>query len=156
MLVIQRYTALARKRVMSETYKRLWTLADYDQLGWHDCRIYSIGFVDERFRLAIDIDYIFETRTEPDPERGFLVAPATVEFLDVSNLAIRIDSDDIIGATILDLSLSRSGVSPNGKVEMFRADISMDIGTVSFTTSGFEMSLKSDAVWLPTSDIGRD
>lgn len=139
---------------MSETYRRRWTQADYDQLGWHGCRIYSISFVDERFKIAIDIDYIFETETRGS-DSEFLVAPALMEFSDVSDLKIRIDSESVMGATILEMTLRRAGLSPNGKVEMYKADISMDIGTVKFATSGFEMLLKGDVVRSPHQDIGR-
>ena len=36
--------------------KKIWTDADFAQMGWHDCRIYKLRLTRD---LELDIDYIF-------------------------------------------------------------------------------------------------
>ncbi|NUR93975.1 MAG: hypothetical protein HOV67_01815, partial [Kribbellaceae bacterium] len=65
--------------------KATWTDADFDEMGWHDCRVHalSVGVRDDGFpwqRVLFDLDYI--TRWVP-PEDGtftFWIAPATLVF----------------------------------------------------------------------------
>jgi len=65
-----------------------WTDADYQTMGWHDCRIHAISiseYDDETLsppRMLLDLDYIVRW-VEPAPgERHFTfwIAPATLVF----------------------------------------------------------------------------
>lgn len=65
--------------------KQVWTTADFEQMGWHDCNIYKIRLTDD---LELDIDYILQWN-KPDLEGlpfTFWVAPATLVFKSVQNL----------------------------------------------------------------------
>lgn len=65
--------------------KRIWTDADYTQMGWHDCHIYQIRLGED---LELDIDYILQWN-KPDLEGlgfTFWVSPATLVFKAVSEV----------------------------------------------------------------------
>jgi hypothetical protein len=68
--------------------KATWTDADFEDMGWHDCRIHavSIGEYDDDTlppaRLLLDLDYIVRW-VDPAPSRQhftFWIAPATLVF----------------------------------------------------------------------------
>lgn len=75
--------------------KWVWTEDDFEQMGWHDARIYAFAFVPEEFEFVLDIDYILEW---VDPAAGetyfkFWVAPATLVFENVHELVINLEPD---------------------------------------------------------------
>jgi hypothetical protein len=66
--------------------KAIWTDADFPQMGWHDCRIHALAFLEDDDpppgRLLLDLDYIVRW---VEPARGeqhftFWIAPATLVF----------------------------------------------------------------------------
>ncbi len=40
--------------------KEIYQTEDFDQMGWHDCKIYAMAFDEIKFKFFLDIDYIFE------------------------------------------------------------------------------------------------
>ena len=81
--------------------KLIWDENDFEQMGWHDSKIYAIAFKDENFELALDIDYIVEWIHPVGDETHFKfhLAPATLVFRNVWDLKINIESN-------LDLEIS--------------------------------------------------
>lgn len=74
-----------------ELEKSIWTEADFEKMGWHDCRIYKIRLTDD---LEMDIDYILKWN-KPEIEGlpfTFWVAPATLVFKEVKILTFEIDT----------------------------------------------------------------
>ncbi|MEG4110148.1 hypothetical protein QUA04_29385 [Microcoleus sp. S13_C5] len=70
--------------------KQVWTDADFEQMGWHDCNVYKIRLTDD---LELDIDYILQWN-KPDLEGlpfTFWVAPATLVFKSVQQLTFDFD-----------------------------------------------------------------
>jgi len=68
--------------------KRLWTEADFEQMGWHDVTIHALTFAPEANEIILDIDYIFAW-VEPEPPSAgytFWVSPATLVFRNVHEL----------------------------------------------------------------------
>lgn len=74
--------------------KWVWTEADFDQMGWHDVRIYAIAFSPGDFELAFDIDYIFQWSSPKPAEKyfKFWIAPATLLFTNVNEVEFDIES----------------------------------------------------------------
>jgi len=71
--------------------KSIWTEKDFDQMGWHDNRIYQISVTED---LALNIDYIFQWN-KPELEGlsfTFWVAPATLVFKKTQNLSFDLDT----------------------------------------------------------------
>ncbi|MDU0369667.1 hypothetical protein ACFPAF_04615 [Hymenobacter endophyticus] len=77
---------------MSASYqleKWVWTEADFEQMGWHDARIYAVQFGQE---ISFDIDYIFQwVQSDEDDYFSFWVAPATLIFPEAVHVAWAID-----------------------------------------------------------------
>jgi hypothetical protein len=72
-----------------ELEKKIWTDADFSNMGWHDSHIYKMRFTED---LELDIDYIFQWN-KPDFEGlpfTFWVAPATLVFKKIQNLSFEI------------------------------------------------------------------
>jgi len=38
--------------------QHVWTMADYDQMSWHDVQIHAIATDRDSFRLLFDLDYM--------------------------------------------------------------------------------------------------
>ena len=76
---------------MAEEYQLerwIWTEDNFENMGWHDCRIYAIAFSPDTFEVLLDIDYIFQW-IHPEPEEKsfkFWVSPATLVFQNVYNV----------------------------------------------------------------------
>ena len=79
-----------------ELEKWIWTDADFEQMGWHDSKVYAISFLPDTFELAFDIDYIFEWVNPAQNETyfKFWVAPATLVFENVYDVEMEFDVPD--------------------------------------------------------------
>ncbi|MEC0226441.1 hypothetical protein [Paenibacillus alba] len=70
--------------------KNLWNDEDFDNMNWHDCKVYGIGFDDDKYKLVFDIDYILDW-VKPEKDNiyfKFWVAPSTLVFENVYDLNI--------------------------------------------------------------------
>jgi hypothetical protein len=79
-----------------ELEKWIWTDADYEQMGWHDCQVHAISFIPKNFEIAFDIDYIFKW-VNPLPGETyfkFWITPATLVFENVYELKMELDEPD--------------------------------------------------------------
>lgn len=72
---------------MTELEKATWTAADFEVMGWHDCRVHavSIGVREDGFpwqRVLLDLDYIVRWVDPAFARRHFTfwIAPATLVF----------------------------------------------------------------------------
>jgi hypothetical protein len=72
---------------MTELEKATWTSADFEVMGWHDCRVHavSIGVREDGFpwqRVLLDLDYIVRWVDPAGAGRHFTfwIAPATLVF----------------------------------------------------------------------------
>ncbi|MGO4622608.1 hypothetical protein AB4Z34_16890 [Ensifer sp. 2YAB10] len=89
--------------------KAIWTDVDFNDMGWHDCRLYGIKLLDEGFNLSLDIDYMFRW-----PELGFGVSPCVLKFFNVFDLKIDLDYDRNLLCFISDINRLEAR-SPNGR-----------------------------------------
>ncbi|HEX3314722.1 MAG TPA: hypothetical protein VHR72_07500 [Gemmataceae bacterium] len=76
--------------------KPVWTDADYEQMGWHDAHVHAMAFRPELFEFWLDLDYIFQWVHPEGDEKyfRFWVAPVTLVFTNVRDLAFDIESYD--------------------------------------------------------------
>lgn len=129
-----------------------WSEQDFDEMCWHDCHVYGWRIGEGEYgcgNLTLDLDYI--TRWEQPAEGGclFHVAPATLEFFDINQLAMSIDyqgcaigpfSIDGIERTILfDIPAGRS----------YRFDIQVNFpfeGFLRFIGNQFRQTLRGDPI----------
>lgn len=81
--------------------KSVWTDADFDSMGWHDCHVRAwaiVPDVEDEFavRLLLDLDYIVHWAGggRPGEPYSFWVAPATLAFHGVHRLEGKLSAGD--------------------------------------------------------------
>jgi hypothetical protein len=74
--------------------KWVWTDADFEHMGWHDCRVHALAFLPDEFELCFDLDYIVRWVDPVPPENHytFWVAPATLVFENVWEFKMAMDT----------------------------------------------------------------
>ena len=91
--------------------KKIWTEDDFEQMGWHDCRIYRIRLAND---LELDVDYILQWN-KPDHEGlpfTFWVAPSTLVFRQVRNIEFELDTafDDAVEIEDIERTETENGI----------------------------------------------
>jgi len=120
--------------------KPIWTEADFDQMGWHDCRVHAVCFDPARYRILLDIDYIFAW-VSPAPDSkyfSFWISPSTMVFDNICDVKIEIESENI---EILGIERFDAGRPKNaefiGKDRQWRWVFDTSAGEFSFTSVGY-------------------
>jgi hypothetical protein len=124
--------------------KSTWTNDDIDNMGFHDCRLYSVSFPGDTLKLKMDIDYIFDwilnnDRHKYDNTYSFMVAPCILVFDDVIDLKINLDFKNNVGIDIL--SLEQTYIKSTNKIKSYKYEIETDLGDIEFVSSGFTMQV---------------
>jgi hypothetical protein len=137
---------------MSGSELSQWTEADFDDLDWHDNVVHAIRVVEGEYgagQLILDIDYILEWLKDDSGTFAFKVAPATLEFNDVTNLKIALDYDTP-GAGLTPFSLDRierrREKRDRYEAVLWTLVVNWPIGSITFEAKGFMQSLRSPAV----------
>lgn len=127
----------------------IWMEADFEDMGWHDCRIHAITASPDTFELLLDLDYILAW---VEPSQGqqnyqFWVSPATLVFENVYDLEIF--SDGL--AFEIDLIARGQARRPkNGdhirRAEEWRWEIGCHDGEINFWSVGFQQYIRSAPV----------
>jgi hypothetical protein len=120
-----------------ELKKRIWTEADFDRMGWHDCTIYKVRLAED---LEMDIDYILQWN-EPETD-GFpftyWVSPATLVFKKIKDLSFEFDATSMEPIEIEDIEQE---IDDDGKT---RWTIITQQGDVEFTCESFEQYIRQE------------
>lgn len=130
-----------------------WTEKDFDQLGWHDNYIHSIAIREGEYgsgELVLDIDYILEWNCPPGEICEFVIAPATLTFLSVTDLQINVDyagSSAATGPMSIDCIEREVKVYPNGySTSSWKIPITWPSGLITFIATGFVQVLRGTSV----------
>lgn len=122
------------------------TERDFDELSWHDVRVYGFAAVPELGEVRFDMDFIVEWRCGADGRgAAFLVAPATMVFDDVSRFSIQV----VAAQGHIDLlRLERSDWHrvPGARVGTWLWSLVSESGTIMFRASGFRLFQRRAAV----------
>ena len=137
--------------------KRIYSTADFEQMGWHDIKIHAISFNADEYELLFDIDYIIEW-IEPKQNGTnyqFLIAPATLVFNNVYDFNVNVDNLDF---TIDYIIKENPRLPPNsaylkGQVE-YDWTIETINGQISFKSIGYIQYIRADFVLLDRQEIG--
>jgi len=132
--------------------KENWTDSDFDELGWHDCRLYGIVLPDENFTLAFDLDYIFKWEKVLNGF-NFWISPCDLVFRDISGLKVDIDYKDSMLMFVSELKRTNSRLSPNGKLMLWDYCVECDNGQITFSSSGFTQKIRLQPVLSETQDL---
>ncbi|MCX6318085.1 MAG: hypothetical protein NTW29_12390 [Bacteroidetes bacterium] len=128
-----------------ELEKRIWTEADFDQMGWHDNRIYQIRYDAD---LELDIDYICKWN-KPEWEGcpfTFWIAPATLVFKKVTalQLGINLASGELIEIEDIERAENDEWI------------ILTRQGDIRFTSPGYEQYIRQVPVFQYGQEIPLD
>jgi len=133
----------------TNNYKINWTEDDFDTMGWHDSKIYSINFDMANHRIIFDIDYIFEWIKDADSEYyKFSVSPVTLIFNNIWGLKIDLEPYENIEIT----DISRDNPQRPGNYEFIKRDIEWDwvidtiCGEITFKSVGFQQIIRKQPI----------
>jgi hypothetical protein len=138
-----------------EIEKSIWTDADFEQMGWHDCTIYGMALKEGNDVLSnelyFDIDYIFKWI---HPEQGessfsFWIAPCTLIFKQVFDLKVDIHagSSSVFGLEIADIYRVAEIESINGKPQ-WKWHIELQQGDIMFEAKGYKQIVKKKPIYF--------
>ena len=137
--------------------KTAWTDENFEEMGWHDCKIYAMSFNSERFELIFDIDYILQS---VDPEKdnanySFWISPATLIFGNVYDINMNIYSTDL---EILDISKGNSAIPKNvnhiDTLIEYDWTIETSTGEITFKSIGYRQVMRKPPKLYDRQSIG--
>jgi hypothetical protein len=124
--------------------RRVWTEADFEWMGWHDCAVHAIAFRPERFELLLDLDYILEW---VEPAGGgsytFRVAPATLVFHDVSDVRIDLSPWPAILPSLAAITRADPQPTPNGRHVKWAWSMEGHEGAIRLRATGYTQVLRT-------------
>ena len=126
--------------------KRVWTQADFDKMSFHDLCIHGIAAVHEYpdpHELLFDIDYILEWVKPrlPGKDFKFRLAPATLVFEHVYDLAVRTESGiHEPWWSISDVTREKRR-SADGRTD-WAWSFGLEQGNILFRSTGFKLFLR--------------
>jgi hypothetical protein len=128
---------------------------------FHDNHIYGFTIEEGEYgagRIIFEIDHIAEWIELDDGKIGFKVAPATLTFLDVTNLDVRISYRESTAAM---QPMSIHGITSTveeSKVgcidKQWVIELNWPVGEFCFSSSGYKLKLLSDSVKTDAQFLG--
>jgi len=140
---------------MMQVDKRIWTERDFGQLGWHDCRLYSMVNDYNEFNFKLDLDYILKWEKVNNELKGFWVSPCDLIFQNYSFLEINIVNEGTTDTIISNVSMNLIGTTPNGKFNAYQFTIELNgENYISVKATGFKQVLRKNPILLSNQDYG--
>ena len=136
--------------------KDIWSDSDFADMGWDQSRLYSIAIPDENFKLVLDIDYIFKWQREGSSYSGFWVSPCNLIFHNVSGFKSEIDYKDNNLLFVSEIRRSNERLTPNKMFTAWDYEIECDNGSISFSATGFEQTVRKQPVLSETLDLNKN
>ena len=140
-------------------FKKLYTSADLELLGFHDCHVSGVRWDPERFEVVLEMGYILSwIQPAPDEERyRFWVAPAELRFLNVSDLHLELSWPGLVlDCSIQDLHRQEERLTPNGSTEWFwDLELSEPDGSISLWATDFHLRIHDQPKLLDTPRLSR-
>lgn len=137
---------------MLDTEKIIWDDNDFNQLGFHDNRLYSITFGHKEFNLTLDLDYIIKWSAELDM---FWVVPAYLSFENVFNTKIELSFDNTSDIIIDSIKRGKESLTPNKKLTQREYVIETNVGKIVFIATGFKLLFRGEIVKTAQQDLDR-
>jgi hypothetical protein len=125
--------------------KKVWTDADFDQMGWHDSRIYKIRLTND---LVMDIDYILKWN-KPDLEGlpfTFWVAPCTLVFKSIINFTFELNTAFDEAIEIQDIKRIQINSDSNWAIITHQGDL-------EFSSKGYDQFIRQEPFFEFTQTI---
>ena len=131
-------------------------------VSWHDNLVYALHIRapdaearDWRSELILDLDHIVEWICAPNSKAQFRVAPATLVFHDVTDLAVRLDMSGTVPLALNEWSIAAIDSSPAPHpgqapaLPYYRWRIALNVpsnGEIAFGASGYTQTLRAEPV----------
>ena len=137
---------------MADAERTQWTEADFDELSWHDNAVHSIRVVEGEYgsgKLVLDIDFILEWLCGESGETTFRIAPATLEFREVTHLKIALDYETpTAGLTPFTLDRIDRRVEQRDGYEavLWELVVNWPHGGITFEAKGFRQFVRGPVV----------
>lgn len=138
---------------MRKNKKKIFTTDEFDQLSWHDVTIKNVSFINKKFELLFEIDFILDW-LHPKSEIEYFkfnVAKASLLFENVYDLQIEINTD--ANVRINEVSRSKRSTNKNTGVEEWVWLLDCIEGSIKFISSGFVLELKSNPIISETQNL---
>lgn len=145
---------------MSESERSQWTEVDFDDMSWHDNAVRAIRIVEGEYgagQLQLDIDYILEWVRGDAGQILFKIAPATLEFREVTNLKIALDYETpTAGLTPFSLDRIERQLEQRERYNavLWKLVVNWPIGSITFEATGFRQYLRGPAVLSSAQSLG--
>lgn len=137
--------------------KTVLTDSDFEEMGWHDSKLYAIAFGMKENEIAFDIDYILKWINPQGLENTFkfVVAPATLVFRNVYDLNINTSLTEVIIESI-ERSNPVRPKNANYIKEQLEYDwrIETTNGEISFKSVGYEQFFRKNPTLIDQQHIG--
>ena len=137
--------------------KIVYTEADFNVMSWHDCPIHAISFTKES-KLILDIDYIFKwVLIRNKRNYQFWIAPCTLVFENVYNIAI----DSNYTTLIID-NISKENPQKLKNSEYIGKDFEFDwiiettVGELNFKSVGYIQYVRQKPILLKSQEISME
>jgi hypothetical protein len=134
-----------------------WNDSQFDEMSWHDNHVHGLRIREGEFgsgELELDIDYIVEWICPTGTTCSFRVAPATLTFLEVSDLRIDIDYAKASAATT---PFCISGIARENasvpSLTKWTIELNWPAGSISFCASGYSQVLRGEAIVSETQGL---
>lgn len=133
--------------------KAVWTDADFDVMGWHDCKLYALALIqddedDFAGRLFLDLDYIVRWAGGGTPGElySFWISPATLIFHGVYHLEGSITQSRSFPEAFEIDGLNREPV--DDRLGYDRWTIESELA-ISFRAAGFRQIMRREPLHVP-------
>lgn len=138
---------------LPESDKKVWTEADFENMGWHDAQLHAVAFADNPDSwtgdLLMDVDYIFKWHdpTPPDDFFSFHIAPCTLIFKNVFELKLNLNTGDFnIGPNEIERIQMQKELKEEYNEEVTRWMIHLQTGYITFIADGFTMHVRQEPI----------
>jgi hypothetical protein len=130
-----------------------WTDAQFDEMSWHDNHVHSLEIRSGEYgagELLLGLGYILEWLPPEDGSYSFRIAPALLQFREVTDLSIELDYASVsAGLTPFSISSITREIHrfPSGaQTHRWTLGINWPQGSITFLASGFVQTLTGPAV----------
>ena len=137
--------------------KKIWDNNNFEEMGWHDNKIYGLSFGVEEYEISFDIDYIFKWIAPEKNETNFKfqISPATLVFRNVYDLNISFSSVNII----IEEVYRDNPTTPKNYMHIkepleYDWTIKTTNGDITFKSVGFIQYIRQEACILEENSIG--
>ena len=133
----------------------VWTHEQFESMSWHDNHVHAMRIVEGKYgagELQLDIDYIAEWLPGPNKSCRFRIVPATLRFLEVTNLR----ASAALGPFSLHAIERRVESRPRYEAQIWTLRINWPQGKITFEAMGYEQRTTGPAGITDSQRLGPD